>query len=174
MAANISLSCLQFDFLCVCSVEKSTSALLSTKAFKNSEPGILTLQFKKKKKNTNTRYIHSKIRFLVLFGQCFTFFLIFIEWFCCALEKLNALRKPGAISARFGRWHTRFVYMQFAPSSPQTKAVKKKQENEKKNIVNKIYLCCLEPIRSSGFSLNFNQNLINNYCKSTHAKLDRM
>ena len=44
-----SLSCLLFDFLCVCSVEKSTSALLSTKAFKNSEPRILTLHFKKKK-----------------------------------------------------------------------------------------------------------------------------
>ena len=57
MDANISLSYLLFDFLCVCSVEKSTSALLSTKAFKNSEPGILTLQFKKKKIQTHVTFI---------------------------------------------------------------------------------------------------------------------
>lgn len=45
---------------------------------------------------TNTPYINSKISFLVLFRQCSTFFLVFIKSFCCALEKLNVVRKlPG-------------------------------------------------------------------------------
>ena len=110
------------------------------------------------------------MRFLVLFRQCFTFFLIFIKLFCCALEKLNASRKlPGAISAWFGRQYTSFVHMEFG--CPKKAVEKKKKKTGKKTCELKVYLCILESVISSEFSLYFNQRFNKNLLKVHPCKV---